>query len=45
MKDKKSAAYGTVADKLDKKNKKLKAKNDEKEGGPMSFINNDLIML
>lgn len=45
MKDKKSAAYGTMAAKLAKKNNKLKKKNDDKEDGPLAFINNDLIML
>ena len=44
FKQRSGVAYGSVAAKLDKKNKKLKAKLDEKER-KSGFLQDDLIML
>ena len=44
FKDRAGAAYGSLAEKLDKKNKKLKAKNDAREK-KQGFLNDDLILI
>merc|ERR1712151_881120 len=44
FKDRAGAAYGSLAEKLDKQNKKLKAKNEAREK-KQGFLKDDLILI